>query len=94
MTDWNIYWLEWLPETIRGGVNGHTFFVHNKGDNGNTDWPWSDPEAFFMLMTSGLSTNPSAWPGAVKSEEWDPYNPPHMDVDWIRVFINDDYTAR
>lgn len=94
MTDWNIYWLEWLPDTIRGGVNGLTFFEHHKGDNGNTDWPWSDPEAFFMLMTSGLSTNPTAWPGAVQSETWDACNPPHMDVDWVRVFVNDAYTTR
>lgn len=86
MTDWNIYWMEWYPDRILGGVNGQKFFEHHKGDNGNTDWPWSDPEGFYMLITSGLSTNPKAWPGAVESATWDPYNPPHMDIDWIRVF--------
>lgn len=93
MADWNIYWIEWLPEEIRGGVNGQTYFIHHKGDNGNTDWPWSDPEQFSMLMSSCLSTNPEAWPGAVDSEKWDVNNPPHFDVDWIRVFVNDDFSA-
>lgn len=91
MTDWNIYWMEWHPDRIIGGVNGEKFFEHHKGDNGNTDWPWSDPEGFYMLITSGLSTNPKAWPGAVDSSTWDPYNPPHMDIDWIRVWTNENY---
>ena len=86
MSDWNIYWIEWLPEKIIGGVNGATYFVHDKGADGNTDWPWSDPQGFYMLMTSGLSTNPAAWPGAVAPTQWDRFNPPHMDIDWIRVF--------
>lgn len=93
MTDWNIYWIEWLPEEIRGGVNGQTYFVHHKGDNGNTDWPWSDPEQFYMLFSSCLSTDPAAWPGAVDSDNWDENNAPHFDIDWIRVFVNDDFTA-
>lgn len=91
MADWNIYWMEILPDRIRGGINGKQFFEHIRGAGGNTDWPWNDPEGFFMLMTSGLSTNPKAWPGAVDSAQWDASNPPHMDVDWIRVFVNDDY---
>lgn len=84
MTDWNIYWIEWLPDEIRGGVNGQTYFVHHKEEG--MDWPWSDPEQFHMLLSSCLSTNPDAWPGAVDSETWDPYNPPHFDIDWIRIF--------
>lgn len=86
MSDWNIYWMEWYPDRIIGGVNGQTFFQHHKGDNGNTDWPWSDPDGFYMLLTSCLSTNINAWSGAVDSASWDPHNPPHMDIDWIRIW--------
>ena len=93
MANWNIYWLEWLPEEIRMGVNGQTVFVHHKGDDGNTDWPWSNPAQFFMLMSSCLSTNPGAWAGAVESQTWDENNAPHFDIDWIRVFVNDDFNS-
>ncbi|MCM1067817.1 MAG: alpha-L-fucosidase [Muribaculaceae bacterium] len=31
MADWNIYWIEWLPNEIRGGVNGHTYFHTPQG---------------------------------------------------------------
>ena len=46
MSQWNIYWLEWYPDRIVGGVNGQAYFEHNKGADGNTDWPWSDPQGF------------------------------------------------
>lgn len=91
MADWNIFWIEWLPDMIKGGVNGETYFTHHRGENGNTDWPWSDPAGFYMLLSSGLSVNPDAWPGAVDYSQWDDNNPPHMDIDWIRVFVNDNY---
>lgn len=93
MTDWNIYWMEWLPDCIRGGVNGITYFEHHRGQDGNNDWPWNDPEGFYMLMTSGLSVNPDAWPGSVDSENWDADNLPHLDVDWVRVFVNDSFSG-
>lgn len=50
MSKWNIYWLEWYPDRIVGGVNGATYFEHKRGENGNTDWPWSDPKGFFMIL--------------------------------------------
>ncbi len=86
MTRWNIYWLEWHTDRIVGGVNGQTYFEHHRGDNGNTDWPWSNPAGFFMLITSGLSDRPEAWPGKVSASEWRNGNEPAMDIDWIRVF--------
>lgn len=86
MTQWNIYWIEWYPNRIVGGVNGTAYFQHDKGANNNLDWPWSDPEGFFMLITTGVSTNPKAWPGAVNPKEWEQNIAPSMDVDWIRVY--------
>lgn len=91
MSWWNIYWLEWYPDRIVGGVNGKTYFEHRKGANGNEDWPWSDPEGFFLIFSTGISTNPKAWPGAVMPSEWKKDAMPAMFVDWIRVYVNKDY---
>ncbi len=91
MTQWNIYWLEWYPDRIVGGVNGLTYFEHKKGEGGNEDWPWSDPEGFYMLFSTGISDNPNAWPGEVNPSEWDPEALPSMYIDWVRVYVNDDY---
>ena len=91
MSWWNIYWLEWYPDRIVGGVNGQTYFEHRKGANGNEDWPWSDPEGFFLIFSTGISTNPKAWPGAVMPSEWKKDAMPAMFVDWIRVYVNKDY---
>lgn len=91
MSEWNIYWLEWYPDRIVGGVNGQTYFEHRKGANGNNDWPWSDPAGFFLIFSTGLSVNPAAWPGAVDASQWDKSNPPSMYIDWVRVYTNEAY---
>ena len=91
MSKWNIYWLEWYPDRIVGGVNGTTYFEHKRGENGNIDWPWSDPKGFFMIFSTGISTNPEAWAGAVKPAQWDKNAMPCMYIDWIRVYVNKQY---
>lgn len=91
MSQWNIYWMEWYPDRIVGGVNGQTYFEHRKGANGNTDWPWSDPEGFFLIFSTGVSTNPDAWPGAIIPSEWKQNEMPVMCIDWVRVYVNKDY---
>lgn len=91
LTRWNIFWIEWYPDRIVGGVNGQPYFEHIKGANGNTDWPWSDPEGFYLIISTGISDDPNRWPGAVVPEEWDAANPPSMEIDWVRVYVNDDF---
>lgn len=91
MSQWNIYWMEWYPDRIVGGVNGQTYFEHRKGAGGNTDWPWSDPAGFFLIFSTGISTNPKAWPGAIIPSEWKQDVIPAMYIDWIRVYVNQDY---
>lgn len=86
MKRWNIFWIEWYADMIVGGVNGQTYFVHHRGDNGNTDWPWSNPAGFFMLISSGLSDRPEAWPGHVDASQLTENNQQFMDIDWIRVY--------
>lgn len=83
---WNIYWVEILPDTIRGGVNGECYFIHHRGDNGNNDWPWDNSKGMYMLITSGLSTQADSWAGKVEPEKWTTDNYPYMDIDWIRTF--------
>lgn len=91
MSKWNIYWLEWYPDRIVGGVNGKAYFEHRKGANGNQDWPWSDPEGFFLIFSTGISANPNAWPGKVVPSEWKKEAMPTMFIDWVRVYVNKDY---
>lgn len=91
MSQWNIYWMEWYPDRIVGGVNGQPYFEHRKGADGNRDWPWSDPEGFFLIFSTGISVNPNAWPGAVVPSEWKKDAMPAMFIDWIRVYVNDEY---
>ncbi len=91
MSQWNIYWLEWYPDRIVGGVNGQAYFEHHKGADGNIDWPWSDPLGFFLIFSTGISTNPNAWPGAIIPSEWKKDAKPAMYIDWIRVYTNKDY---
>ncbi|MEG1896783.1 MAG: hypothetical protein RR217_01205 [Mucinivorans sp.] len=90
MENWNIYWIELYKDHIVGGVNGDAFFKHTYGDNGNTDWPW-DKSGWYFIMTPGLSITPDSWMGAIEPEKWDPKHPPMMEVDWIRVYTNDEY---
>lgn len=91
MTQWNIYWVEWYSDRIVGGVNGQPYFEHHKGADGNNDWPWSDPEGFFLIFSSGISDDPHAWTGAVDPAEWKGADTPSMYIDWIRVYVNDEY---
>ena len=55
------------------------------------DWPWSDPAGFYLIFSTGLSVDPNAWPGTVNPQKWDKQNPPSMYIDWVRVYVNDDY---
>lgn len=90
MRQWNIYWIELYRDSIVAGVNGDRFFKHVKGDNGNNDWPWNKSDWYF-IVTPGISIDPTSWMGVIKPEEWNPNRPPVMEIDWVRVFTNDEY---
>ncbi len=91
MSEWNIYWLEWYPDRIVGGVNGKAYFTHTKGADGNLDWPWSDPAGFYLIFSTGISTNPKSWPGVINPAEWKKDGGPDMCIDWVRVYVNEAY---
>ena len=48
---------------------------------------------FFLIFSSGISDDPKAWPGVVDPSEWDPAAPPSMEIDWVRVYVNDRYAG-
>lgn len=91
MDQWHIYWIELTENEIRAGINGECYFVHSYGDKGNMDWPWSTPQGWFFMMTPGLSFDPNSWMGAANPADWNPSSPPNMQIDWIRVYVNDRY---
>lgn len=90
MEDWNIYWIELYQDSIVGGVNGDRFFVHHRGDNGNIDWPW-DKSGWYFIVTPGVSIDPKSWMGVIEPEKWNSAKWPFMELDWVRVYTNDQY---
>lgn len=91
MSQWHIYWIELTEKEIRSGINGECYFVHCYGDKGNTDWPWNTPQGWYFMMTPGLSFDPGSWMGKANPADWNPRTPPNMQIDWIRVYVNDKY---
>lgn len=79
---WNIYWTEILEDRIIGGVNGHQYFEHKKGDGGNNDWPWDNPSGMMMIFTPGIGGWTGVLPNLSAGEE------AFMEFDWVRVYTN------
>lgn len=101
MTRWNIYWIELYPDRVVCGVNGKQVFSYSKGekvknDGGamvdNPDWPWDQAEGFYMILSTGMNDKrPNGWQGMVQASDFSGSNPPSMEFDWIRVYVNDAY---
>ena len=86
-TKWNIFWVEILEDRIIGGINGHQYFEHVKGDGGNNDWPWDNPAGMMMIITPGIGGWSGEMPNLAAGEE------AFMELDWIRVYTNDNFDA-
>ncbi|MCR8668720.1 hypothetical protein NO995_13590 [Aestuariibaculum sp. M13] len=84
-TKWNIYWVEILEDRIIGGINGHQYFEHVKGDGGNNDWPWDNPSGMMMIITPGIGGWTGTMPNMTVGEE------AIMELDWIRVYTNSSF---
>ena len=98
MKHWNIYWVELYPNKIVFGVNGYTKQTVNKEtvDNDFEHWPWTQPEGFYLLLTTGMHdskhSSRNGWQGSVRPIDFeDPDNLPTMEFDWIRVYVNEDF---
>ncbi|NKI26914.1 hypothetical protein HCG49_10105 [Arenibacter sp. 6A1] len=84
-TRWNIYWVEILEDRIIGGINGHQFFEHIKGEGGNNDWPWDNPAGMMMIITPGIGGWTGVMPNMAAGEE------AFMELDWVRVYANGNF---
>lgn len=102
MTRWNIYWIELYADRVVCGVNGAQVFSYVKGtkvkdDAGamvdNPDWPWDQTEGFYMILSTGMNDKRSGgWQGMVRPSDFSESNPPTMEFDWVRVYVNGSYT--
>lgn len=90
MSQWHIYWVELTPNSMKGGVNGDCFFERVRDSNGNLDWPW-DKDFWYFIMTPGISISPDSWMGVIDPDSWNESVPPYMQVDWLRIYVNDDF---
>lgn len=84
-TKWNIYWVEILEDRVIGGINGHQYFEHIKGEGGNNDWPWDNPAGMMMIITPGIGGWTGIMPNLTTGEE------AVMELDWIRVYTNSNF---
>ncbi|MBJ7879828.1 BACON domain-containing protein [Gelidibacter salicanalis] len=84
-TKWNIYWVEILEDRIIGGINGHQYFEHVRGEGGNNDWPWDNPAGMMLIITPGIGGWTGVMPNMSAGEE------AVMELDWIRVYTNSNF---
>lgn len=76
--DWNVYALEWTPESLVYKVNGTETFRHNRapGDD-DLKYPWTTP--FYLMIDYQLG---GSWVGGVDESTL----PKAMHVDWVKFY--------
>ncbi len=76
--DWNVYGLEWTPESIVWTVNGEETFRHDRGaDDDELKFPWTKP--FYLMIDMQLG---GRWVGGVELSTL----PVAMHVDWVKIY--------
>ena len=76
--DWNVYGLEWTPESLVWTVNGVETFRHDKPAGADAfKYPWSTP--FYLMIDMQLGGN---WVGSVDESTL----PVAMHVDWVKFY--------
>lgn len=76
--DWNVYALEWTPESIVWKVNGSETFRHDRAPGDDAlKYPWTTP--FFLMIDYQLG---GRWVGGVDEKTL----PKAMHVDWVRFY--------
>lgn len=75
MTDWNIYWFEWVDETtVKMGINGTTTLTVTQENSGlpASEWPFTkamNPSGFYYILTQAPA---NSWAlGSTIPENWD-----------------------
>lgn len=94
---WNIYWVEWVDDkTINIGINGVTTVTATK-DEGWSLIPTNATQDFALIMYFAPSQEreenalPEGWDSTLRaiSDPATNSNTPRMEVDWIRMYRND-----
>ena len=76
--DWNVYGLEWTPESLVWTINGVETFRHDKPAGADAfKYPWSTP--FYLMIDMQLGGN---WVGSVDESTL----PVAMHVDWVKFY--------
>ena len=107
-SEWNIYWVEIVDEnTINVGINGVTTRTFTSSDN-SYEWAFNrevNPNGLHILLTAGLAAewtleevNEGGWAdpeflGLTYEESKTSDLTPRMEIDWIRLWINENYTT-
>ena len=76
--DFNTYAIEWEPDQIRWFYDGEQYFVVNREDVGERDWPFDQP--FFIILNLAVG---GLLPGPVGL---DTVFPTYLYVDYVRVY--------
>ncbi len=76
--DFHIYAIEWEPDQIRWFYDGEQYFVVNREDVGERDWPFDQP--FFIILNLAVG---GLLPGPVGL---DTVFPTYLYVDYVRVY--------
>lgn len=100
LTRWNTFWMELYPDKVVMGVNGRQTLVVNKAATDTTfaKWPWDQADGFYLIFSTGMydraRSSRNSWAGAIRPADFDdPENLPTMEFDWVRVYVNDNYTG-
>ncbi len=76
--EWNVYGLEWTPDSIAWTVNGAETFRHQKGaGDDELKFPWTTP--FYLMIDMQLG---GSWVGSVDVSTL----PTAMHVDWVKFY--------
>lgn len=78
----NVYGVEWSPESLTFKVNGVTTLVypnlHLADESTKKQWPFDAP--FYLILNYALG-GVGTWPGAITDSEL----PAKMEIDWVKV---------
>ncbi|RYZ55536.1 MAG: glycoside hydrolase family 16 protein [Chitinophagaceae bacterium] len=79
MTDFHLYRVDWLPDTIRGYVDNELVFSFANEGKGYTSWPFD--KRFHILLNLAIGGN---WGGQKGID--DAIFPARFEIDYVRVY--------
>lgn len=79
--EFNIFGLEWYPDRLDFFVNGRKTFSYPKTAQADfRQWPFDQP--YYLILNQALG---GSWVGTIDDRDL----PVQMEVDWVRVYRND-----